>query len=364
MTIPLGGRALAPLAIVLVLATPLRAEQDLLIYDNDWNVPGSYIEQNALMPLLVSPRVKVIGITSLTGDGWRDEGTANVLRYLEVIGRQDIPVYNGAVFPLVNRPDRMRLWEATYGYIFWKGAWNDPAKFPGSHPDEPYRITPPKDRMPVLQARPETAADYLIQAVHAHPGEVTIFAGGPLTNVALAVCLDPQFAGLAKRLVFFGGGLGQIADGDADGFHSDFNIIFDPEAAHIVLAAPWRKIISVADVSNAYILTPALMQRLQAHRSPATDYLAQNSAVGLPLWAEVAASVVADPTLVEKSFEVTMDVETDHGMNYGRTVAGPVKARPRFAGGTVTVIQAIDGTRFIDQLVAAVQADVSLKIPR
>src|SRR5579859_5634025 len=147
-----GRSAFFGFAALLALGRPARAEDDLVIYDNDWNVPGSYIEQDALMPLLASARVKVVGITSVTGDCWRDEGTASVLRYLEVVGREDIPVYNGAVFPLVNRPDRMKRWEGTYGYIYWKGAWNDPARFPNSHPDDPYKIVPPRDRMPRLKA--------------------------------------------------------------------------------------------------------------------------------------------------------------------------------------------------------------------
>jgi inosine-uridine nucleoside N-ribohydrolase len=351
----------ALVASALWIHQPLRAEQDLLIYDNDWNVPGSYIEQDALMPLLTSPNVKVLACTSLTGDCWRDEGTASLLRYLETIGRPDIPVYNGAVFPLVNTRERMKHWEDAYGYIFWKGAWNDTAKFPRSHPDDPYKIVPPLDRMPQLRPAAGMAATYLIQAVHEHPHQVTIFAGGPLTNIALAVCLDPEFAGLAKRLVFFGGTLGQLSDGDADGFHSDFNVIFDPEAAHIVLAAHWAKIISVADVSNEFYLDKDLMRRIQSHRSPAGDYLAQNSAVGLPLWGEVAASIVSDPTLITKTLEATMDVETDHGMNYGRTVIGPLDAKPRFGVSNVTIIRAIDGKRFIDQLVTAIQTDVGAK---
>jgi purine nucleosidase len=352
-------RALVILASGLWAGRAMLAQDELVIYDNDWNVPGSYIEQNALMPLLVSTRVRVIGLTSVTGDCWRDEGTASLLRYLEVIGREDIPVYNGAVYPLVNRPERMRQWEAAHGYIYWKGAWNDPAKFPSSHPDDPYKIIPPRDRMPRLQAQAEDAAHYLIRAVHEHPGQVTIFEGGPLTNVALAICLDPQFAALARRLVFSGGALSQIADGDADGFHSDFNILFDPEAAHIALAAPWRTIVSVAEASNDFKLSPELLARILERRSPAAGYLADNSTLGLPLWGEVAASIVADPTLISKSFQVSMDVETDHGMNYGRTVTGPIKARPRFGVADVTVIQAVDGHRFLDQLVAAIQSDVT-----
>ena len=349
------------IAAALCMEGLLRAEDDLVIYDNDWNIPGSYIEQNALMPLLTSPHVKVIACTPVTGDCWRDEGAASLLRYLEIIGRPDIPVYNGAVFPLVNTRERMRHWEEAYGYIYWKGAWNDPSKFPRSHPDDPYKIVPPLDRMPLLKPAAGSAADYLIRAVHEHPHQITIFVGGPLTNVALAVGLDPEFAGLAKRLVFFGGALGQLSDGDADGFHSDFDLIFDPEAAHIALAAHWARIISVADVSNNFYLDKALMARIQSHPSPAGDYLRQNSAIGLPLWGELATSIIADPTLVTKSFEVTMDVDIDHGMNYGRTVIGPVDAKPRFGASNVTVIKEVDGKRFIDQLVAAVQTDLRPK---
>ncbi len=336
----------------------LHGEPDLVVYDNDWNVPGSYMEQDALMPLLTSTNVKVIGLASLTGDCWRDEGTANLLRYLEVVGRPDIPVYNGAVFPLINTRERMVRWEQAYGYIYWKGAWNDPAKFPRSHPDEPYRVNAPLDRLPLIAAQNENAAEFLVRVVHEHPHQVTIFTAGPFTDVALAIALDPEFAGLAKRLVFFGGALGQLTDGDADGFHSDFNIIFDPEAAHMVLAAPWAKIIAVADVANSFILDQQLLKRIQAHPSPAGDYLARNSTLGLPLWEEVAASIIADPSLVTRSAEMAMDVETDHGMSYGRTVVGPVDARPRFGPAKVTIIKEIDGKRFVDQLVAAIQTDL------
>jgi len=348
-------------ASLLVASESLRAEKDLVIYDNDWNVPGSYMEQDALMPLLTCANVKVIGLTTVTGDAWRDEGAASLLRYLEVVGATDIPVVNGAVFPLVNTRKRMVQWEQAHGFIYWKGAWNDPAQFPKSHPDDPYRIIPPLDRMPRIHVADGIAAEYLVRMVHQYPHQVTIFEGGPMTNLALAVGLDPEFAGLAKRLIFFGGAQGQLGDtsGNEDGFHSDFNIIFDPEAAHIVLSAHWAKAVSIADVTNAYILDKALMDRIQAHRTPASDYLAQNSTLGLPLWGELGAAVVADPSLITKSLDVTMDVDIDHGMDYGRTIVGPLDANPGFGGSKVTIIQAVDGKRFIDQFVAAVQTDVS-----
>jgi inosine-uridine nucleoside N-ribohydrolase len=335
----------------------LRADPELVIVDNDWNVPGSYIGQAALMPLFAAPHVKVIGLTTVTGDCWRDEGAASLLRYLEVIGVTHVPVVNGAVFPLVNTPARMAHWEAMYGFIFWKGAWNDPARFPRSHPSEPYKILPTKDGPPTLQPAPGTAAAFMIAQVHAHPHQVTIFEGGPMTNLALAIGLDPEFAGLAKQLVFMGGAVTQL--GNIDGFHSDFNLTFDPEAAHITLSAPWAKIISGAEVTNLYTYDAALMARLRSHPSPAVDYLVRNSGPGLPLWEELCAEVIVDPSLVTKSVDVTMDVDIDHGMSYGRTTVGGVDARPRLGVGTVTIVEAVDGRRFLDAYVAAAQTDLS-----
>lgn len=343
-------------ALLMILALSgksLRAEDDLVIFDNDWNAPGSYVGQAALMPLLTAPHVKVIGLTTVTGDCWRDDGASSLLRYLEEIGVTDIPVANGAVFPLVNRRERMDLWEKTYGAIFWKGAWNDPAKFPGSHPDDPYLVPATKDGPPKLKPIAEIAALFMIREVHAHPHQVTIYEGGPMTNLALAIGLDPTFAGLAKRLVFQGGAVDQM--GSPNNFHDDFNLLFDPEAAHIALAAPWAKIVSLAEVSNPYIFDKALLARIQEHHSAAGDYLARNSGLGLPLWEELGAAYIADPSIVTRTTDVTMDVDIDHGASYGRTIVGSPDAKPRLGVGTVTLIEEVDGKKFVDEYVAAVQ---------
>jgi inosine-uridine nucleoside N-ribohydrolase len=344
-------------ALALAVITPCLRATELVIFDNDWNAPGSYIGQAAIMPLLTSPNVKLIGLTTVTGDCWRDEGASSLMRYLEEIDATDIPVANGAVFPLVNTRQRMLLWERTHGFIYWKGAWNDPASFPGSHPDDPTIIRPTPDGPPHLRATSENASLFMIRMVHEHPHEVTIFEGGPMTNLALAIGLDPDFPRLAKRLVFQGGSVSQIDS--PDGFHSDFNIIFDPEAAHIALAAPWAQITSISEVSNPYVFDKALLARILAHPSPAGSYLARNSGLGLPLWEELGAAVIADPTLVTKSVEVSMDIDIDHGASYGRTIIGGVDSKPQLGVGRVTIIQAVDGKRFVDEYVASAQTDVS-----
>jgi purine nucleosidase len=340
----LAGRALA-------------AGEDLVIYDNDWNAPGSYIGQAALMPLFASPHVKVIGLTTVTGDCWRDEGAASLLRYLELVGVTDVPVANGAVFPLVNTKERMDLWEKAHGSFYWKGAWNDPDKFPGSHPHDPYLVAPTKNGAPKLTVISENASLFMIRMVHEHPHQVTIYEGGPMTNLALAIGLDPEFAGLAKRLIIEGCALSQMDS--SNGFHDDFNIVFDPEAAHITLAAAWAKIISLSEVSNAYIFDKALLARVLEHKSAAGDYLALNSGVVLPLWGELGAVYIADPTIVTKTVEVSLDVDIDHGASYGRTIVGSPDSKKPNGVATVTILQEVDGKRFIDEYVAAAQTVLS-----
>ena len=116
-------------------------------------------------------------------------------------------------------------------------------RFPRRSP----RYPPLDEGAPTLKASTERAADFLIRIVHAHPHQVTIVAAGPLTNLALAVRLDATFATDAKQLVFMGALIDtnmEAITGNAD-FASDFNMIFDPEAAHIVLTAPWPRITAV-----------------------------------------------------------------------------------------------------------------------
>ena len=88
-----------------------------------------------MMVLLNSPRVETLGITIVSGDQWRDQEVAHTLRVLEIIGRTDVPVYPGAVFPLINRLEMIERWEALYGKVAYKGAWNRTATGDGVRGD-------------------------------------------------------------------------------------------------------------------------------------------------------------------------------------------------------------------------------------
>jgi len=104
-------------------------------------------------------------------------------------------------------------------------------------------VPPMPEGEPHIEAAPGTAAEFIIKMVHKYPGEVVIWAGGPLTNIALALRLDPQVATLAKSLVLMGSGMYADNGGitGVDG-RREFNWWFDPEAVRIVMRAPWKSI--------------------------------------------------------------------------------------------------------------------------
>jgi len=353
--------AICTLAVGAASAAPVPAPgSNLIVYDNDFFGP----ESADILPLIGDPSVKVLGFTVVTGDGWLDEETADILRFLEIAKRTDIPVVRGALFPLVNSEARTRAWEQMYGKIVWKGAWNAAGPDNSFHPTDPYLIPPSPLGPPKTKAAPGTAAAFLIDQVHRHPHQVTVLAAGPLTNIALAIRLDPEFASLAKQLIFMGGFVDtnlQQVTGSAN-FATDFNIWFDPEAADIVLTAPWAKITSVGSVSNAVVYTPALGARLAAKATPVTQAVVKYSQA-LPLWDQITTAIAADPGIVTGEVQAYMDVDTDRGMYHGVTHVWPDATTPHLGEQKVHIVTAIDTKRFVDDFVRDAQFPVPADRP-
>src|SRR5256885_5666680 len=96
----------------------------------------------AILMLLQSKDVEVLGITIPSGDGWRDEEVSHTLRLLEIAQRTEVPVYPGAVFPLLNTQGRTKLWEQLYGKLFYKGAWTEVWPAEGAVRRTPYHADP------------------------------------------------------------------------------------------------------------------------------------------------------------------------------------------------------------------------------
>jgi purine nucleosidase len=312
--------------LTLVLATA-SAQTIKVIVDQDARGPGTS-DQQALLVFLQSEKFDVLGITTVSGDQWVKEETQHTLRMLEIAGRTDVPVVQGAEFPLLNRKEETERWEALYGKLEYKGCWTEHFEATRSTIyDEPYHapdvVPPMKEGEPHIHAQPGTAAEFIVRMVHKYPGEVVLWAGGPLTNYALALKLDPSVATLAKEFVMMGGGLyadkGAIDPGAIDA-RREFNWWFDPEATRIVLRAPWKKVtITPIDISVKTRYTTEMKATITKAGTPVTDYLEKYSLPGY-MWDEIAGAALIDPSIITGQKQLYMDIDVDHGASYGKTI--------------------------------------------
>ena len=350
---------LALVAFACVIICP--AQKRMVLIDQDGAGPGGS-DQMSMLALLQSPDVQVLGITMVTGDAWRDEETLHTLRMLELTGHTDVPVVRGAVFPLVRDQEKTIMEEALDGKVAWLGAWGGVTATatgtvkPESH--GPYEIPPMAEGVPAAKPLDEDAAHFLIRQVRAHPHEVTIYAAGPLTNIALAVSIDPEFASLTKGIAIMGGSLNpQTSDIEtpdlevADPRH-EFNFWFDPEAAHIVLRADWPRIeVTTEDVSVKAPFTQEMLDAISKSQTPAARYIAAWSQRRTDMWDELEACAWIDPAIITKEVDVYMDVDLSHGPSYGDTLAWPESLKPAHGVRLVHAQMDLDLPRFQKEFV-------------
>src|SRR6202163_3251692 len=305
---------LAPL-----LASAASAQKIKVIVDQDARGPGTS-DQQALLVFLQSDKFDVLGITTVTGDQWVKEETQHTLRMLEIAHRTDVPVVQGAEFPLVNSKEETERWEALYGKFEYKGCCTEHFEPQRSTIyDEPYHapdvVPPMKEGEPHIHAQPGTASEFIVRMVHKYPGQVVLWAGGPLTNYALALKLDPSIATLAKEFVMVGGGLyadkGGIDTGAIDA-RREFNWWFDAEATRIVLRAPWKKVtITSIDISVKTRYSLEMKAKIAKAGTPITAYLDKYSLPGY-MWDEIAGVALIDPSIITGQKQLYMDIDVDH----------------------------------------------------
>jgi purine nucleosidase len=330
-------------------------EKRKIIIDQDAAGPGG-TDQQAILMLVQSPQTEVLGITVVTGDAWLKEEVAHTLRMLELVGRTDIPVLRGAEYPLVRRKAETELWEQRYGSVSWLGAWT-PRFY---HP--PNELGEMPEGQPTAKPADEDAAHFLVRMVRRYPHQITIYAGGPMTNIALAIAIDPEFSSLAKELVFMGASLNpQTEDPEFLNLpRHEFNIWFDPEAAHIVLTSPWKKIVCTpVDISVKTRMTNQLIGRVKAANTPAARYIAGYSRLFGTynyLWDELAAAAWLDPSVITKKETRYLDVDLDQGAGYGNILTWTEQDKTRLEMRPVEIQVDLDSEKFYQMFVELLSA--------
>jgi purine nucleosidase len=257
----------------------------------------------------------------------------------------------------VARKEETEQWEQRFGKVQWLGAWT-PRFY---HP--PRELGEMPEGVPTTRASDEDAAHFLIRMVHEYPHEVTIYEGGPMTNLALAISIDPEFASLASELVFMGGSMNPVTDDPefANTPRHEFNLWFDPEAAHIVLRAPWKKIVCTpVDISVKTRLTMDLINQIKAGKTPAARYIGTYGRLYGQynyLWDELTSAAWLDPSLITKKETLYMDVNLDRGAGYGDTLTWNGNDKPKRDLQPVEVQVDLDTQRFYKMFVDLLTAE-------
>jgi len=216
-----------------------------IIIDTDPGVDDSM----AIFFALRSPELDVIGLTTVFGNVHTDLATINALRLLEIAGRSDIPVVQGASDPLA-------------------GPFNGPVPFVhGDDGQGNVHLPPPRTR-----PREGSAAAFIVEQVMAAPGEITLVPLGPLTNIALALRLEPRLAQNVREVVLMGGNA--LCPGNATPA-AEANIHNDPEAADVVFGTGWPVTMVGLDVTHQVNMTRAHLERYAQAQNPLAQHIAR-----------------------------------------------------------------------------------------
>jgi len=290
----------------------------------------------ALLLALASPEIRLLGVTTVSGNQTLEKTTANAIRVLDHVGRQDVPVAAGANRPLVRE-------RHTAAEVHGESGLDGPS------------LPPPSRR-----SEQTHAIDWIASAVVASADPVTLIATGPLTNVALLLARHPELESELERIVLMGGAIGEGNTTPA----AEFNIWVDPEAASRVFQSGLDLTMVGLDVTHRALMTPAHTERLASAGTAGKlvadlyDFYArfhrrEYGWEGAPLHDAVAVAHVIDPTLLTTS-HCGVVIDTGPEPSRGRThvdLRRTMEWRPN-----CHVAHGIDSERFLELLIERVSA--------
>jgi inosine-uridine nucleoside N-ribohydrolase len=302
-------------------------------------IPGADVDDAfALALALRSPEVDVEAVTVVAGNVPVERGIVAASEVLHVAGAAGVPVHRGAAGPLVADPRPWRAQLDTRRDDYLAQALWQPAPT-GEHE---------------ASAQTTTAAQALVEHIDAHPGEVTVLAIGPLTNVATAMLLDPEWAKKVGRIVIMGGAF------EARDVLQELNTSYDPEATDIVLSSTAPVTMVPLDVTLQTFLRFDDLDRLEEAGTPLAAYLARTARPwvswlaqkfgrdGCPLHDPLAMAAILDPDVITTR-TTCVGVELSGSLTRGRTVSwDPADIHSLHAGLRVPVVRPVSLAHRVD----------------
>jgi purine nucleosidase len=319
--------------------------------DPSAGIPGADIDDIlAIAFALGSPELVVEGLTIVAGNVELTDGVASALATLEALGRPDVPVYAGA--------DRGLVRERAEISGFLRARREDPQI------RQLWAGVPP----PTSGLRPQSirAAEFIAQTVLGTPGAITLVPIGPLTNIALALRLEPRLAQAVREIVFMGGNLRARHPGISA---IEFNIANDPEAAHVVLRSGAPLTMVGLDVTTRTCLSPEDLEAATAAETRAAAFVrgvcapwiqlvrARRGIEGCWLHDPLAVAVALDRDVVATERQ-EVGVELRGEATYGQTIAvgrGMGAGLRQPPAGPVDVCVTVDESRFMARFLPALR---------
>ncbi|NJM40580.1 MAG: nucleoside hydrolase [Anaerolineae bacterium] len=206
-----------------------------IIFDTDPGVDDAM----ALLLAFSSPEIEVLGLTTIYGNGTTDSTTINALNLLNFVGRTDIPVARGASQPMVLPLGRLGEFvhgDDAMGNLGWFAVNNPEQKVIDKH-----------------------AAQFIVETIMSNPGQITLVPVGPLTNIGLALQLEPRIAQNVRQVVLMGGNVCHVGNVSP---LAEANIYKDPHAASLVFSAGWDLTMAGLDVTQEVLIGQSFFDAL------------------------------------------------------------------------------------------------------
>ena len=299
----------------------------------------------AIMTAVMSENLEVLGVCAVNGNRGIDFTTENTLRVVEYLGK-DIPVFRGCSLPMV-----VSLTEGRREDIPYKGP-----KDPQDNVHGDYIDLPPA----TIQEQPVSAVRWLVDTLMASEGDITLIPVGPLTNIAMALRIEPRVAQKIKRIVIMGGGCREVNITPT----AEFNFWIDPEAAKIVFDCGCDILVVPLDATHAAAVSirtadalerkgtkPAtLTARIIRQRQNAYKHWQPMADIdSVPVHDALAVCAVLDESVLGPVVETYADVDIGKGAADGMSIFD-LDNRYKDRKKNVKVALGADPERFADML--------------
>ena len=293
----------------------------------------------AILLALGNPNIDLIGVTTVGGNQSLEKVTYNARATLEMAHATNIPVHAGCDRPMI-RP--LEVAAAVHGETGLDG------------------VTLPEPTRPLDEGH---AVNWIIDTIMSHePGTITLVPTGPLTNIAMAVRMEPRIVSRVKEVVLMGGGY-HVGNWSAV---AEFNIKTDPEAAHVVFNEAWPITMVGLDLTHQALCTPEAQAKIDAVGTPLAAFASglmdffrkayQNNQdfIDPPVHDPCTIAYLIDHSVVQTR-RCPLDVEIKGDLTLGMTVADLRGSEPSAEECHTQVATKLDFDKFWDLIVDALK---------